>query len=157
MQIEEIKYISTLVKQNNGLYKYQSVKKYYPLSSEQINISKEGTEIFLKSDVSGEYKITLINNEGLVFNTINYTIVGEENISRSLTRTAELDIKLEKSDANEIYIKTNTGNINATLLSDKIIHAKTDTGKEKYPVLTTGGKCELITTTGDITVRIVNE
>jgi len=98
MQIEDVKYVSTLVKQNNGLYKYQSVKKSYPVSSEKIKISKNGTEIFLPSETPGEYKVTLTNNEGLVFNTINYTIVGEENTSRSLTRTAELDIKLEKSD-----------------------------------------------------------
>lgn len=110
MQIEKIDYISTLVKQNNGLYKYQSVKKATPFSSEKINISKNGTEIFLPSDISGEFKMSLVNNEGLVFNTINYTIVGEENTSRSLTRTAELDIKLEKSDLSagstaKIFIK----------------------------------------------------
>ncbi|MBR5867076.1 MAG: alpha-2-macroglobulin family protein [Spirochaetaceae bacterium] len=142
MQIEEIKYISTLVKQNNGLYKYQSVKKYYPLSSEQINISKEGTEIFLKSDVSGEYKITLINNEGLVFNTINYTIVGEENISRSLTRTAELDIKLEKSDLSvgskaKVFIKAPyEGSGLITVERDKVYSYKWFTTKELSTVQT---------------------
>ena len=94
------------------------------------------------------------NSSGSTGNLYLYKFICKEkmNINRSTG-----DIKLEKSDANEIYIKTNTGNINATILSNKIIHAKTDTGKEKYPVLTTGGKCELITTTGDITVRIVNE
>ena len=110
MQIEDIKYVSTLVKQNNGLYKYQSVKKSYPVSSEKISISKNGTEIFLPSETPGEYKVTLTNKEGLVFNTINYTIVGDQNTSRSLTRTAELDIKLESSDLSagstaKIFIK----------------------------------------------------
>jgi len=98
MQIEEVKYISTLVKQSNGLYKYQSVKKSYPVTSEKITISKDGTDIYVPSENAGEYKITLIDNEGLVFNTISYTIVGDQNTSRSLTRTAELDIKLQKSD-----------------------------------------------------------
>ena len=98
INIEEVKYISTLVKQPNGLFKYQSVKKAYPLSSEKIMISKNGTDFFVPSNASGEYKITLLDSEGLVFNTISYTIVGDQNTSRSLTRTAELELKLEKSD-----------------------------------------------------------
>ncbi len=142
MQIEEIKYISTLVKQNNGLYKYQSVKKSYPVSSEKINISKDGTEIFLPSDVSGEYKMSLINNEGLVFNTINYTIVGEENTSRSLTRTAELDIKLEKSDLTagskaKVFIKAPyEGSGLITVERDKVYTYKWFTTKELSTVQT---------------------
>ena len=98
VNIEEIKYISTLVKQPNGLFKYQSVKKAYPLSNKKISISKNGTEFFVPSETAGEFKITLTDGEGLVFNTISYTIVGSENASRSLTRTAELELKLEKSD-----------------------------------------------------------
>ncbi|MBQ4379317.1 MAG: hypothetical protein II821_09000 [Treponema sp.] len=98
LNIEEIKYISTLVKQPNGLFKYQSVKKSYPLESRKLSISKNGTDFSVPSKNAGEYKITLVDSEGLVFNTINYTIVGDKNSSRSLTRTAELELKLEKSD-----------------------------------------------------------
>ncbi|WP_407427172.1 alpha-2-macroglobulin [Treponema sp.] len=98
VKIEEIKYISTLVKQPNGLFKYQSVKKAYPLSSQIVSISKNGTDFFVPSETAGEFKITLVDSEGLVFNTINCTVIGEENSSRSLTRTAELELKLEKSD-----------------------------------------------------------
>lgn len=98
LQLEEIRYVSTLVKQSNGLYKYQSVRKNYPIKSETISISKNGTDYFVPSKTPGEYKISLINSDGLVFNTINFTIVGTENITRSLTRTAELELSLEKSD-----------------------------------------------------------
>lgn len=98
LNIEEVKYISTLVKQPNGLFKYQSVKKSYPLSTEKISISKNGSDFFVPSNNAGEYKITLVDSQGLVFNTISYTIVGAQNSSRSLTRTAELELKLEKSD-----------------------------------------------------------
>lgn len=98
LQLEEIKYISTLVKQPNGLYKYQSVKKSYPVSTDKIKISKDGTDFFVPSEKAGEYKITLINKDGLTFNTINYTIVSNENTTRSLTRTAELELSLENSD-----------------------------------------------------------
>ncbi|MCR4791105.1 MAG: alpha-2-macroglobulin family protein, partial [Treponemataceae bacterium] len=100
MQIDEIRYISTLVKQSNGLYKYQSVKKTYPVSNKAFSISKNGSDFYLPSHNPGEYRITLTNAEGLVFNTIEYTIVGEQNIARSLTRTAELELKLESKDLN---------------------------------------------------------
>lgn len=98
LQINEIKYISTLVQQPNGLYKYQSVKKDYLVSEEKINISKDGTKFEVPSKTAGEYKITLTDKNGLVFNTINFTIVGDENITRSLTRTTELELSIEKTD-----------------------------------------------------------
>ncbi len=110
LSIEEVRYVSTLVKQHNGLYKYQSVKKTYPVESRKIEISRNGTEFFVPSQNPGEYRITLSDSEGLVFNSISYTIVGDRNVSRSLTRTAELDIKLESADLNpgsvaKVFIK----------------------------------------------------
>lgn len=110
LKIEDIRYISTLVKQSNGLYKYQSVKKTYPVKEEKLKISKAGTDYIVPSDVAGEYKITLTDKAGLVFNTIEYTIVGDKNVSRSLTRTAELELKLQSGDLNpgstaEVFIK----------------------------------------------------
>lgn len=110
LKIEEIRYISTLVKQSNGLYKYQSVKKSYPVNEKQISISKNGTDFIVPSDAAGEFKLTLADKDGLIFNTINYTIVGDKNVSRSLTRTAELELKLQSGDLNpgstaEIFIK----------------------------------------------------
>lgn len=98
LTIEEIKYVSTLVRQPNGLFKYQSVKKPYLYKSEKISVGAEGTDYIVPSDKPGEYRITLTNAEGLIFNKINYSIIGNENITRSLTRTAELELTLEKSD-----------------------------------------------------------
>lgn len=98
LTIEEIKYVSTLVRQPNGLFKYQSVKKPYLYKAEKISIGADGMDYFVPTDKPGEYRVTLTNAEGLVFNKINYSIVGNENITRSLTRTAELELTLEKSD-----------------------------------------------------------
>lgn len=110
LKIEEIRYISTLVKQSNGLYKYQSVKKAYPVKEESLKISKNGSDILLPSNIPGEYKLTLTDSQGLIFNTINYSIIGEKNIARSLTRSAELELKLKNADLTpgssaQIFIK----------------------------------------------------
>lgn len=64
------------------------------------------------------------------------------------------DIKLKSSDAVNISIETNTGDITGTLLSPKKFTAKSDTGDVDVPDTETGGKCEIITDTGDIRIDI---
>ena len=126
LKIEEVKYISSLVKQPNGIYKYQSVKKNYLKNEEKIDIAKTGTEIFIPTSEDGDFVLSLIDKDGLVFNKINYTVVGQENQARSLTRTAELELKLEKSDLQagenaKIFIKAPyTGSGLITVERDKI-------------------------------------
>ena len=64
------------------------------------------------------------------------------------------DITLGKCDANEIYIKVSTGNVTGTLLSDKIFIATTDTGNVSVPHSGNGGRCEIRSSTGDITIMV---
>lgn len=65
------------------------------------------------------------------------------------------DVKFERCDAAELFIKTDTGDVEGTLLSDKIFLTQTDTGRISVPKSTTGGRCEIETDTGDITMSIV--
>ena len=51
-------------------------------------------------------------------------------------------------------MKTNTGNITGTLVTDKVFLAHTDTGRIRVPTTTTGGRCELTTDTGNILLDI---
>lgn len=64
------------------------------------------------------------------------------------------NVTLDGSDAGEIYIKTDTGSVRGTLLSDKIFFAESDTGSVKVPKTTSGGKCEIVTDTGNIKIEI---
>ncbi len=63
-------------------------------------------------------------------------------------------VKLDGCDAAEIFIKTNTGSVTGTLLSEKIFITKSDTGSIKVPQSTSGGKCEITTDTGDIRISV---
>ena len=65
------------------------------------------------------------------------------------------DISLEKCDAEEIYINATTGDVTGTLLTSKVISAKATTGNVDVPKLTSGGRCEITTTTGDIRIDIL--
>jgi len=57
-------------------------------------------------------------------------------------------------DAPEICIETDTGNVTGSWLTPKIILTETDTGKVNVPASTTGGKCSVKTTTGDVNISI---
>lgn len=71
----------------------------------------------------------------------------------SITRSTG-DVKFEKSDAAEIFVKTDTGNVKGSLLSNKVFIAQTDTGRVEIPKTVTGGKCEITTDTGNIKINI---
>lgn len=62
-------------------------------------------------------------------------------------------VKMIASDAEELDIKTSTGYVNLELLTAKIVYADSSTGRKNVPVSTTGGICQIKTSTGDITVK----
>ena len=63
------------------------------------------------------------------------------------------DVKFDDCDANEIWIKTDTGDVTGKLLSEKIFITETSTGDVNVPKSTNGGKCEITTSTGDIYIK----
>ncbi|MDR1373670.1 MAG: hypothetical protein LBJ24_01725, partial [Treponema sp.] len=94
----ELRYVSALVRQPNGVYKYQSIQKEYPVSSEKIAIPAGGLDYTLPSGSPGEYRLVLAGPDGMEYNRISFTVAGTANIQRSLNRTAELEITLNKGD-----------------------------------------------------------
>ncbi|MBE6587228.1 MAG: DUF4097 domain-containing protein [Ruminococcaceae bacterium] len=74
---------------------------------------------------------------------------GKLSVSRSTG-----SVKFDGSDAAEIDVDTDTGSVSGTLLSDKIFIAESDTGSVSVPKTTSGGKCEISTSTGSIRISI---
>lgn len=64
------------------------------------------------------------------------------------------DVKFDHCDASELSITTNTGDVTGMLLSEKVFITQTNTGRVDVPKTTVGGKCEITTDTGDITITI---
>ena len=64
------------------------------------------------------------------------------------------DVHFDRCDAKEIYIETDTGDIDGTLLTDKVFLTDTDTGDVNVPKAVSGGRCEITTDTGDITIQV---
>ncbi|MBR2722471.1 MAG: DUF4097 family beta strand repeat protein [Clostridia bacterium] len=66
------------------------------------------------------------------------------------------DVIFDQSDAAEILVKTNTGDVIGTLLSEKVFITRSDTGHITVPHSITGGRCQITTDTGDITVSVLS-
>ena len=64
------------------------------------------------------------------------------------------DVRFTVCDAASVFVTTDTGDVEGSFLTDKVIFADTDTGKVEIPKLTSGGKCEITTDTGDIKITI---
>ena len=64
------------------------------------------------------------------------------------------DINFDSCDAADIFMKTSTGKIAGSLLSDKVFITHSDTGSIDVPKTITGGRCELTTDTGNIKIEI---
>ena len=64
------------------------------------------------------------------------------------------DVTFINCDAAEISVVTDTGDVTGSLLTEKIFITQTDTGKIDVPRSTDGGKCDIQTDTGDISIRI---
>lgn len=63
------------------------------------------------------------------------------------------DVTFDRCDAGEIYVRTTTGDVKGSLLSNKVFIAETGTGSMDIPQTSSGGKCEIYTSTGDIKIR----
>ncbi|MBQ5758319.1 MAG: DUF4097 family beta strand repeat protein, partial [Clostridia bacterium] len=64
------------------------------------------------------------------------------------------DVAILTSDAQELNIATDTGDVRGSLLTDKIFIVQSDTGEIHVPETTSGGVCRITTDTGDIHFRI---
>lgn len=57
-------------------------------------------------------------------------------------------------DAGEIHVKTDTGNVAGSLLSEKVFLTESGVGLVDVPKTTSGGVCEIRTDTGNIQITL---
>ncbi|OCG59742.1 alpha-2-macroglobulin family protein [Gilliamella sp. GillExp13] len=97
--IEE-KYLSVLVKQSSGVYKYESRRKESILSEQPFKINQDKTRYQLDSKNPGNYIIQIKNNDDELLYQGKYSIVGKANVTRDLDRNAELSLKIKDAQYN---------------------------------------------------------
>lgn len=97
-QVIEQRYVSVLTQQSNGTYKYQSVRKEIAVSKNDISISAQGLQYPLPTSQPGDYVVIIRGNEDVELSRVEFSIAGSANLTRSLEKNAELQIKLSKTD-----------------------------------------------------------
>ena len=127
-------------------------------STGDINISNVTCVDSIKTKVStGDIKITdttcdKFSSDGSTGDISMKNLIAADIIS--IERDTG-DVKFNGCDGGEIFVETDTGDITGTLLTDKVFYAETDTGKVDLPKISTGGRCELESDTGDIKISIL--
>ncbi|MBL7716845.1 MAG: alpha-2-macroglobulin family protein [Bdellovibrionales bacterium] len=98
VKVEEVRMVSVLSKDTDGVYRYQSSKKIIPVSKSKAKILGSGLKIDLKTDQAGTFQVVLQKSDNREDLKIEYTVIGENNVLARLEKNSELQIKLAKSD-----------------------------------------------------------
>ncbi|MDD4930247.1 MAG: alpha-2-macroglobulin [Gallionella sp.] len=94
----ERRVVSVLVKQANGLFKYESRATESVLKEDKFAISASGAKLMLATQTPGNFAYAVKDAEGLELARVNYSVAGTGNVSRSLDRNAELQMTLNRKD-----------------------------------------------------------
>ncbi|MES2684437.1 MAG: alpha-2-macroglobulin [Pseudomonadota bacterium] len=98
LQRFERKFVSVLVRRDNGTYQYESRQKDALLTDVALNIAATGGNLKLDAGTPGSFFYLVVDAPGQVFARIPYTVAGAANLTRSLEKNAELQLTLSKKD-----------------------------------------------------------
>ncbi len=94
----ERRYVSVLTKQGDGTYKYESRKKEVLREEKALSLPAAASNLSLPTAEPGDFALIVKDAEGNELNRLEYSVAGDANLSRSLERNAELQLKLNKRD-----------------------------------------------------------
>ena len=94
----ERRYVSSLVRLENGTFRYQSVRKDAELSRKPFTLPAAGARAKLPTDKPGDFVLSLQTAQGEVVQEIPFTVAGFGNLARSLEKNAELQLALKTGD-----------------------------------------------------------
>ena len=130
LKIIEIQHVSTLVKQANGTYKYQTIKKEVDVSSRDISITEDGTDYPIDTTQAGDFAVEVYDQHKRRVSRFEYSVAGFANLSGKIDKNAELQLKLDKQDyfpGDIIKLSLKAPYVGAGLISietDKVHHFK---------------------------------
>lgn len=94
----EVQYVSTLIKQNNGTFKYESRRKETVHDEQEFQIPAEGVTLPLDTTSPGSFAYVLRDSAAQQLARVDFQVAGAANLARSLEKNAELQITLDKKD-----------------------------------------------------------
>ncbi len=97
-QLSQIQYVSTLLKQPNGLFKYQSIKKDKVLKTEDIDLVAGDNKYKIPTDLRGDFYYTLTDSQNRELTRIDFSVIGDGEQQRGFDKSSELKLTLNRKD-----------------------------------------------------------
>ena len=94
----ETRFVSVLMRQQNGTYKYESRRKETTLQEKPLAIAAHGFDLPLATDAPGNFAYEVRDAQGERLARFDYQVAGEGNVTRALEKNAELELTLSKRD-----------------------------------------------------------
>lgn len=94
----ESNFVSVLMRQSNGTYRYESRRKETTLAETPLLMSEAGNSIRLDTSKPGHYAYLVRDSKGQPLSRVDYEVAGQGNVTRTLERNAELELRLSKQD-----------------------------------------------------------
>ncbi len=124
------------------------VTVYVPASQlDTVSVKNSTGKVSIQAIPTTE-KVSISNSTGDV-SLHNVLATGKISITNSTG-----NVKFKDCDAETIYVKNSTGDVTGNFLTEKQFITRVSTGDVKVPQSETGGRCEIITNTGDIRFTI---
>lgn len=92
--------LTSLIKDYNNQYKYQTVTRDTTIRESQIKIPNTGIEFELDTKNGGTYYMELVDSNDNILTNIEYFVASDENIDLQTATNAELKIKLDAAEYN---------------------------------------------------------
>lgn len=97
-ELHETRYVSTLVKREDGLYAYQSVQRDELRKTETVELKGGKAALALATAAPGNFVLVFKNDMDEELNRLAYSVAGDGNVSRNIERNAELELRLNKKE-----------------------------------------------------------
>jgi len=94
----EVRYVSALMRQDNGTYKYESRRKEVVLDTRKLNIPASGVTLALDTGTPGTFVYYVRDAAGTQLARVEYQVAGDANVTRQLEKNSELEISLSRGD-----------------------------------------------------------
>ena len=98
LKLSEERYVSTLVQQRDGTYRYQSVRKVSLLKSIPYALPAKGADYRLPTDTPGDFIVEIDDQDKDRLVMLRYTVAGGRNAAAALEKNAELKLDLKGHD-----------------------------------------------------------
>ncbi len=102
---------------------------------------------------TGDVTVTGLQSERLTVSVNTGDVLLTDVVAGKLSVTTDTgDVRLQNSDGDTVCIQTATGDVSGTLRTEKVFIVDTATGDVRVPQSDRGGRCEITTSTGDVTL-----